>query len=111
MEMPVTAQNSGQLERYGEGGNCGESFSTTLDMGGLFVLAESDGVFVLDAGVTANLVCFRYLENRDRILQRKGFPRVSRYPASARFKFGDGRQGEVLHAADIPAGIVDNRGK
>ena len=104
--MPVTAQNSGQLARDGEGGNCEESFSTTLDVGGLFVPAESDSVFGLDAGATANLVCFRYLERHDRILQRKGFPRVSSYPASARFKFGDGRLGEVLHA-----GIGGNRGK
>ena len=36
---------------------------------------------------------------------------MASYPASARFKFGDGRLGEVLHEADIPAGIVGNRGK
>ena len=36
---------------------------------------------------------------------------VSTNPSSARLHFGDGRLGEVRRAADIPAGIAENKGK
>ena len=32
------------------------------------------------------------------------------YPSNARFKFGDGRIGEVKHAADIKVGIAGRKG-
>ena len=39
-----------------------------------------------------------------------GFPRVLTYPAQARFKFGDGRTGNVCFAADIAAGCAGAKG-
>ena len=39
-----------------------------------------------------------------------GSPKAAPYPAMARFKFGDGRLGEVRHAADIEVGIARRRG-
>ena len=85
-----------------------QSFSTTMEAGGLFVLANS--VVVLGTGATADSVCFSWLERRGRILQRESFPRVSTYLASARFRFGDGHLGVVRHAADIPVGISGDEG-
>ena len=75
------------------------------------MVAGTDSVASSDTGATANLVGFRWLGRRNRILQRKGLPRVSTYPASARFKFGDRRLGKVHHAADIPVEIAGNKGK
>ena len=37
--------------------------------------------------------------------------RVSTYPSSARFRFGDGCHGEVRHPADSPPGIARHTGK
>ena len=74
-------------------------------------LAELDIAAVLDVGAAAYSVCFRRLVGHNRILQREGFRPVSTYPTSARFKFGDGRLGEIRQAADIPAGIAGNAGK
>ena len=45
-----------------------QSFSATLDSGGLFLVADSDSVAVLDTRVAANMVCFRLLDNHNRIL-------------------------------------------
>ena len=82
------------------GPECTQSFSTTLDLGVQFLFEEAASVVVLDIGAAANLACFRLLAHRNRILEREGFLRVPTYPAGARFKFGDGRLGEVRHAAD-----------
>ena len=60
----------------------------------------------LDNGAAANVVCLRWLEHHNRVLQRKGFLLVATYPAFARFKFGDGRLGEVRRAADASVGIA-----
>ena len=42
---------------------------------------------------------------------KKGLPAVATYPAHATFKFGDGRTGEVCHAADITVGVAGIKGK
>ena len=76
-----------------------------MDVGGLRASAKSGSLVVLDAGATANRICFSWLGCHKRIIQKKGLPRVSTYPASARFRFGNGRLGEVRHVADIPVGI------
>ena len=39
-----------------------------------------------------------------------GLPRVSTYPAQARFEFGDGRMGDVRFAANITVGIAGAEG-
>ena len=45
------------------------------------------------------------------LLEKHGSPRVSTYPACARFKSGGGRHWEVRLAADIPVGIAGSIGK
>ena len=65
---------------------------------------------VLDAGATANLVCYKWLENHNSFLERQGLEKAVPYPSNARFKFGDGRMGEVKHAADIKVGIAGCKG-
>ena len=62
---------------------------------------------VLETGATANVASFRLLEH----FAVEGCRRVTTYPAPARFKFGDGRLGEVRRATDIPVGIPGSEGK
>ena len=69
------------------------------------MVSESDTAVVLDTGAPANLACFRGLEPRNRIVQPKGYPRVTTYLASARFSLGDG------HAADAPARNAGSKGQ
>ena len=42
--------------------------------------------------------------------EKAGRPHISTQPAQARFKFGDGRMGDVEIAADITAGIAGPKG-
>ena len=79
--------------------------------GGLFLVSESDSAAVSDTGATAGLARFRWLEHYSLILQRGGNRQVTTYPASARFRFGDGHLGEVCRAADIPVGFAGGKGK
>ena len=65
----------------------------------------------LDSGATANLVCFRWPEHHNRLLERRGMQRVYVYQSKARFCFGDGRVGAVRRAADILVGVAGNTGK
>ena len=87
-------QNSGRSVGDGEGGNCEQSFSTTWEIGGPFVLTGSDTVGVSDTGPAANLVCSRLLERRNHILQRTGFPRVPTCPDLSQFQLADERLGK-----------------
>ena len=64
----------------------------------------------LETGAAAKLVSFSWLAHRNRILERFGIPGVTANPPQARFRFGDGRLGEVRHAADVPVGIAGNKG-
>ena len=88
------------------GGQIEQSFSTSLESGFQLVCIQDDSVVVVDTGATANLVCFRWLRHHNSLLALNGLPRVSTYPAQARFKFGDGRTGNVCFAADITVGIA-----
>ena len=65
----------------------------------------------LGAGATANLVRFSGLARRDSIPEKNGFPIVTTCPSRARFRFGDGRLGEVRRAADSPVWVAGNKGK
>ena len=111
MGTPVSAWKVEHLERGGAPGACEQFFSTSMGMGNWFWVPADDSVLVLDAGPTANLVCFRWLEHRNRLLEQHGFQRASAYPSKARFRFGYGLVGGVRYAADIPAGIAGNKGK
>ena len=65
---------------------------------------------VLDTGATANLACFPWLGDHNRILDPEGLQRASTYPSPARFRFGGGRLGQVSQAADIPVGVAGSKG-
>ena len=72
---------------------------------------DADSVAVPHTGAAANLVRYNLMGHRKKILQCCGVPRAETYLARARFEFGRGRWGEVRSAAEIPGGIVGNRGK
>ena len=82
------------------------SFTTSLKVDFPILYAQNESVVILDAGATANLVCFQWLRRHNELLASKGLPEVSSYPAHAMFKFGDGRTGAVCHAADITVGLA-----
>ena len=63
----------------------------------------------LDTGATANLVCFKWLGNHNSFLRKIGHQNVMPYSTMARLKFGDGRVGELKHAADIKDGTAGRR--
>ena len=82
------------------------SFTTFLKVGRPVFYAQNESVVILDTGATANLVCFQWLRHHNELLAQRGLPKVAIYPAHALFKFGDGRTGEVCHAADITVGVA-----
>ena len=86
------------------------SFTTSLKVGCPIFYAKDESVVILDTGATANLACFQWLRRHNELLARRGFPTVSTYQAHATFKFGDGRTGEVCHAADITVGVAGIKG-
>ena len=59
METPVSAQKVGHLDSDETKGECEQSVSTTLDVGGLCLVSEEGSGAVLDSGAAADLVCFR----------------------------------------------------
>ena len=79
-------------------------------MGNLFLAPREDSVAALDKGATANDVWVRRLDNRNRLLEQHGLLQVSVNQSKARFRFGDGRQGEVRHAADETVVIAGTQG-
>ena len=109
METPVPPQTAGSIGDAETEGMCEQSFATSVEGGGLFLVSQEDTAVVSDTSATANLVCLSWLARRNRILGRREIPRVTTYPSQARFRFGDGRLGEVRHAADIPVGIARSR--
>ena len=88
----------------------GNSFSVAIDLGGELVVSRASSVGLLDAGATANLVRRAWLANHNQVLERLGMEKVHLYPSAARFKFGDGRIGEVQYAANISVGIAGCKG-
>ena len=70
------------------------------------MLPYGDSAVSLDAGAAANLVRFRWLAHHSRLQGREECRQVSTYPLSARFRFGNGRLGEVRRAADVPVGFA-----
>ena len=86
------------------------SFSTSMTRERPVCYAQNGSVVILDTGATANLVRFKWLPHHNELLSRRGLPRVDSYPAHAIFKFGDGRVGEVCHAADITVGVAGFKG-
>ena len=107
---PLLVQQAGNIGGGETEGKCEQSFATSMDAGDLFLVSQDDSVVASALGATADIVCFSWLARHNRNLGRRGIPRVATYPSRERFRFGDGRLGEVRYAADIPAGIAGNRG-
>ena len=87
-----------------------QSFSAAIDAGGQFSATQSESVAVLETGATANLVCYKWLDTHNLFSKRQGLEEAVSYPSNAGFKLGDGRIGEVKHAADIRVGIAGCKG-
>ena len=111
MDALAPAQKVEHQNSEGARSECEQSFSATVDVGGLFLVSQEDSVAMLDTAATANMACFRWLEHHNRLPEEHGFQKVSTFPSTARFRSWGGRLREVRRAADIPAGVVGNRGK
>ena len=72
-DIPASVQKVEHLDSDETKSGREQSFSATLDAGGLFLVLEEDSVAVLDSGDTANLVCSRELERHNRLLEKEGF--------------------------------------
>ena len=99
METHVLAQKAGQIGEGGAGNKCEQASAGGTDVGDFFLVLPGDSVVALGTGAAANLVCLSGLARRNRILERRGMPLVAACTAKARFRFGDGRPGDVRHAA------------
>ena len=111
METSPAETKSDQSERKEANSDNEQSPATALDVGGLFLVSESESVAVLDTGATANHARFRGLEHHNRISQRRGYLPATTYPDSAQFGLGDGRVGRVRRAVGIPAGTAGSAGR
>ena len=70
MEAPASAQEAEHIEDEEAGGKCEQSFSTTMDMGELFLVSKKESVVVLYTGAAADLVRTRWLAHHNRLLER-----------------------------------------
>ena len=70
-----------------------------------------ESLAVLGTVAAAISACFGWLNPPAAMLERVGVPIAKPYPACARFKFGDGRMGDVRFTSETPAGIAGGRGK
>ena len=110
-QATVSARDDGSPAETAPKSNCKQSFSASPDLGGQFLRIDAAFVAVLNASAAPNLARFRRVGHRNEYSEREENPRVTAYAACARYKFGDGRLGEVRRAADISAGIAGSRGK
>ena len=76
MQAPDSAQDSRSSVKTEAGGICEQCFSTELDFRGQLLRTAEDGVVVLDTGATANFVRFRWLGNRNLLVEKHGSPRI-----------------------------------
>ena len=81
-----------------------------LIWGGEFAVSRASSVVELDTGATATLVCRAWVANHNLFFGSLSMEKVHLYPSAARFKFGDGRIGEVQYAANITVGIAGRKG-
>ena len=107
----MSAQGPGQPREDDGSTSCEHPFSATPDADCQFVFEETGSAAVLAARATASVLCSRRSGRHNRISAQNEFPQLSTYPGCARFKFGDGRRGEVRRDGDILAGIAGSREK
>ena len=90
---------------------CERTLSATRDLSGQFTQMNAKSAAVRGTGVQANLVCFKRSGYHNSVLKKWRSALAQPYFARARFKFGDGRPGEVRYAAGSPVGIAGGPGK
>ena len=108
METPVAARMADQSVNE-KVAKVSSPFRTPKKISGLSVNAGSGSFVDLNAGDTAHSVCSSWRGRQNRIVRRKGFPRVSTHPATARFRFGTRILAVVGRAANIPVGIAGDQ--
>ena len=109
-ESPIEVGSPGNAALVGPARSRENSFSTILELGGQFAATQSESVVVLDTGLTANSVSYNWLGSLNLFLEEKGIAKAAPYPSPGRFKFGDGRAGEVKRAVDIMVGNTGREG-
>ena len=87
METPIEVGSPLKSAPAGPARSQEQSFPTTIQVGGL---GQSESVVVWDTRATANLVCYKWSENHNYFLGRKGLEKAVSYPPNARFIFGGG---------------------
>ena len=95
MGTPVLPERAGNIGNGETESKCEQSFSVTVDAGDMFMVSQEDTVVASDTGARAYLVSFSWLARHYGLLERRGIPRVATNPSKARFRFRDGRPGEV----------------
>ena len=77
MQTQVSAQKAEHVGSEETKSECEQSFLTKLDVGGLSSVSDDDSVLALDAGATANLVCFCRPERQNRLPEKSGRQKLS----------------------------------
>ena len=98
VRSPSHVQERGSSPRWDLWGNCEQSFSASLELGGRSSVMDAASVVAPDTGAAAYSV------------RHKWMGRAVTYPACTRFEFGDGRPDEVRSCAVIPVGVVGGGG-
>ena len=98
-------------ERHAGGPSAGNVYQTSINMGLALTSVAHDSVVIIDTGASANLVGADWLEKRNLILQSIGRPQAGVREASASFRYGDGRTGDVHKAAITPISIAGCTGQ
>ena len=70
-----------------------DSFSISVDQFGGFSVSEEGSAVALDAGATATLASFNWLQNGNALLKKNGSPATEAHPAKTKFNFGIIRMG------------------
>ena len=65
MDSPISVQNDRYQGELDQKGNCEQSCSATLDLGGQFVCVRKASVVVLDTGAAANLFRLKWIANHN----------------------------------------------
>ena len=71
IETPVLPQKAESVGDGETGSRREQSSVATVDAGDLFMVSQDDSVVALETGATANLACFSWLANHNRILERR----------------------------------------
>ena len=100
-----------QPEEVGRDVSGDEVCTTSAILGLLSSNSVSDSAAITDTGASANLVGVKLLNNRNTFRRSVGRPTTNLTAASASFRYGDGRVGDVHCPAFIPTAIMGFTGQ